>query len=42
MQSIPLFKLHLPYDETDHVLNIAMNLLAGGNVPRTSRRPTLR
>ena len=28
--SIPLFKLHLPYDETDHVLNIAMNLLAGG------------
>ena len=28
--AIPLFKLHLPYDETDHVLNIAMNLIAGG------------
>ena len=30
-QATPLFKLHLPYDEADHVLNIAMNLLAGGN-----------
>lgn len=30
-QAIPLFKLHLPYDEADHVLNIALNLLAGGN-----------
>lgn len=30
-QAIPLFKLHLPYDEADHVLNIAWNLLAGGN-----------
>lgn len=30
-QAIPLFQLHLPYDEADHVLNIAMNLLAGGN-----------
>jgi hypothetical protein len=29
--AIPLFKLHLPYDETDHVLNIAMNLISGGN-----------
>jgi len=29
-EAIPLFKLHLPYDETDHVLNIAMNLVAGG------------
>jgi len=29
--SICLFKLHLPYDEADHVLNIALNLLAGGN-----------
>jgi len=28
--AIPLFKLHLPYDETDHVLNIALNLVAGG------------
>ncbi len=30
-QAIPRFKLHLPYDEADHVLNIALNLLAGGN-----------
>jgi hypothetical protein len=29
-EAVPIFKLHLPYDETDHVLNIAMNLLAGG------------
>ncbi len=28
--AIPLLKLHLPYDEADHVLNIAFNLLAGG------------
>lgn len=26
----PVFKLHLPYDEADHVLNIAFNLLGGG------------
>ena len=26
----PIFKLHLPYSEADHVLNIAFNLLAGG------------
>ena len=25
-----LFKIHLPYHESDHVLNIAYNLLAGG------------
>jgi hypothetical protein len=30
-QAIPLFKLHLPYDEADHVFNIALNLLAGGS-----------
>ena len=30
-RAIALFKLHLPYDEADHVFNIAMNLLAGGN-----------
>jgi hypothetical protein len=30
-RAIPLLKLHLPYDEADHVINIAMNLLAGGN-----------
>jgi len=29
-QAIPLLKLHLPYDEADHVLNIALNLLASG------------
>lgn len=29
-QSAPVFKLHAPYDEADHVLNIALNLLAGG------------
>jgi hypothetical protein len=26
----PVFKMHAPYDEADHVLNIALNLLAGG------------
>jgi hypothetical protein len=26
-----LFKMHLPYHESDHVLNIAYNLLAGGS-----------
>ncbi len=30
-QAIPLFKLYLPYDEADHIFNIAMNLLAGGH-----------
>jgi len=29
-QAIPLLKIHLPYDEADHVFNIALNLLAGG------------
>jgi hypothetical protein len=29
-RSLPVFKLHMPYDEADHVLNIALNLLAGG------------
>ena len=27
---VPIFKLYLPYSESDHVLNIAYNLLAGG------------
>lgn len=27
---IPIFKVHAPYDEADHVFNIALNLLAGG------------
>lgn len=30
-RAIPLLKLHLPYDEADHVFNIALNLLAGGS-----------
>jgi hypothetical protein len=29
-EAAPVFKLHLPYDEADHVFNIALNLLAGG------------
>ena len=29
-QLAPVFKLYAPYDETDHMLNIAFNLLAGG------------
>ena len=29
-RDVPIFKLHAPYDETDHVLNIALNLLTGG------------
>jgi len=28
--SAKVLKLHLPYDEADHILNIALNLLAGG------------
>jgi hypothetical protein len=29
-QGLDLFKIYLPYSESDHVLNIAYNLLAGG------------
>ena len=29
-RDLPLLKMHLPYHESDHVLNIAYNLLAGG------------
>ena len=29
-RAIPMFKLYMPYDEADHVFNIALNLLAGG------------
>lgn len=29
-RAIPIFKLFLPYDEADHVFNIALNLFAGG------------
>lgn len=30
-QAISLLKHHMPYDEADHVFNIALNLLAGGS-----------
>jgi Transposase DDE domain group 1 len=30
-QKLHLLKLHLPYHESDHVLNIAFNILAGGH-----------
>lgn len=30
-QHLNLLKIHLPYHESDHVLSIAYNLLAGGN-----------
>ena len=26
----PIFKVHLPYTEADHVLNVAFNVFAGG------------
>ena len=29
-----LLRVHLPYQESDHVLNMAYNLLAGGTVRR--------
>lgn len=29
-RAIPLLKVNMPYDEADHVLNIALNLVAGG------------
>ena len=29
-RNLHLFKRHLPYHESDHVLNIAYNILAGG------------
>ena len=29
-ETLPLLKIHLPYHESDHVLNIAYNVLAGG------------
>lgn len=29
-RAIPILKMHMPYDEADHVLNIALNLLTGG------------
>ena len=32
-RGVHLLKVHLPYHESDHVLNIAYNILAGGDVP---------
>ncbi len=29
-RSVNLFKIYLPYSESDHVLNIAYNIMAGG------------
>jgi hypothetical protein len=29
-RQVPLLKLYMPYSESDHVLNMAYNLLAGG------------
>ncbi|MEQ1907095.1 MAG: IS1380 family transposase [Pirellulaceae bacterium] len=29
-RAVPIFKFYAPYDETDHILNIALNLLSGG------------
>ena len=29
-QAAPVFRFYAPYDETDHILNIALNLLSGG------------
>ena len=29
-ERVGIFKLYAPYDESDHILNIALNLLAGG------------
>src|SRR5688572_32147930 len=29
-RNLDLLKVHLPYQESDHVLNIAYNILAGG------------
>lgn len=29
-RAAPVFKVYAPYDEADHVLNIALNLMAGG------------
>jgi hypothetical protein len=29
-EQVPLLKVHLPYHESDHVLNLAYNVLCGG------------
>ncbi len=33
-ETVNLFKIYLPYTESDHVLNMAYNLLAGGTTDR--------
>ena len=37
-ERLDLLKIHVPYHESDHILNIAYNLLCGGQdtSPRTS------
>jgi hypothetical protein len=37
--SVELLKVHRPYHESDHVLNIAYNALCGGNPLRGHRDP---
>jgi len=42
-RNLHLFKRHLPYHESDHVLNIAYNILAGGKkIEHLELRPTTR
>ena len=41
-RTLHLLKRHLPYHESDHVLNIAFNILAGGTADRTPRTATQR
>ena len=36
-ERIDVLKVHLPYHESDHVLNIAYNILSGGTCPRGHR-----
>ena len=40
--NLHLLKVHLPYHESDHVLNIAFNILAGGRTDRTPRTASQR
>ncbi len=41
-RSLELLKLHKPYHESDHVLNIAYNILCGGAALGGHRGPSLR
>ena len=36
-QDLQLLQVHLPYHESDHVLNIAYNVLVGGPAPGRHR-----